>query len=496
MKEQYTGNLGFSTIEISIAIAIISIALSGSINANFAGQHWKQIGTIKTTASNINNEHIEDLTHLLENNFYYNNQKESANCDSSGFCYITKQKVTNTSSCSNKLSVSTEWKINSYPTTSVNRISSVYNDNEVINLGGDCLLKTLTGDWSKNINPSGLYENLDAKNFTSFDILNDYIYTTSNTTPTIRVYKILEDDSLLFISSHDIKINDISTKSFDIDVITEIATGRKYAFVAVGGTTNQLAVLDVTDPLTPIQKNQLTLKNVSPTGSFPQGYRIFAYGNRLYLTTRETAGFEFHTFNISSPEFPVEIGNGFELNRTVNEIYVREQKQNNTINKYIFLASDSNLKELAILDVKNDIVSEINTVNLPGNQDGLSLYTSLDKLYFGRANNTSGPELYLFDISDINIPLAILAQSETGSNISSIQQTTDYLFLGTNKTSENFQVWTTNFLEWNNMLNSGRKNFYNFPNLSLLGIEISEDRLILINSSNIVDRLQIIKSNE
>jgi len=267
--------------------------------------------------------------------------------------------------------------------------------------------------------------------------------------------------------------------------------------VALATSTRQLAVLNVSDPLNIELINTLSLKNVNPLGSFPQGYRVFAYGKRLYVTTRETSGFEFHIFNIESPESPIEIGNGFELNRTVNQMFVRDQKVNGVQKRLVFLASDSNIKEFGILDVTEDTVSEINFINLPGNQDGLSLSLSGDKAFLGRSSNTSGPEIYLIDIANPTGLLSSIKEAEVSANVTGINVSSKYVYIGTNRTGEGFQIWDSNYSNWNSStINIGRLGSFNFPNISPLGFDLSEKYIVLINNSSTLDRIQIIKGNE
>ena len=53
--------------------------------------------------------------------------------------------------------------------------------------------------------------------------------------------------------------------------------------------------------------------------------------------------------DIDAPAQPTEIGTGFQLNRTVNDFVVRDQKVGDAIRRFVFLASDANVKELGDL---------------------------------------------------------------------------------------------------------------------------------------------------
>jgi hypothetical protein len=251
-------------------------------------------------------------------------------------------------------------------------------------------------------------------------------------------------------------------------------------------------VLDVTDPSNPTLTSQRNLQTTDPYGSYPEGWRVFIYGGRLYLTTRETLGPELHIFDISTPTLPTEIGNGVELNRTVNELVVRDQKIGNVLKRFLFLASDSDTKELGVFDVTNDTVNEINSVDLTGTVDALSLNLLGTNLYLGRAVSVE-PELYVFSIVNPNISLPIVGRGETGGNVTGIKVYGKYAYVGVNKTGQEFQIWNSDYISWiSTTLNSGRFTSYNFTNLSPLGFDINNDWAYLVSQSTSGDLLKII----
>ncbi len=495
MKEKSVGKKGISTLEIVLALAIISVSVTSSVSANLSGQNWILIGNKKIKAGEINKNILEKIKNESKIYFYNSTTTKDLMCDEENDCYHIETKTKYVSSCVKNVEITNSNKTKNRATTSTKNIIELVNSEEMIKLGTDCNINEIKKSETNSIQEIKTLENTPGKRYTGLDVLNKYIYITSNSIPSFYIYKIPEntEDPLNIMSTYDIKLNEISVTGNSLDVTKEISTGRIYAFVAIATTTNQLAVIDVTDPLNPQTKNQITLRNVPSSGSYPQGYKIFAYGNRLYVLTRETAGYELHIFNIESPEFPTEIGSGFEINRTINDLYVRDQKIGNDIKRLIFLASDSNLKEFSILDATNDNVSEINSFNLPGNQDGLSISLSGNYVYFGRSNNTSGPELYVFDIEN-PFDLQIVAQAELGSNINNIKLLGDFIFLTTSRSGENFQIWGKDYKNWNSLIiNSGRIDSYSFPNIPHLGIDLDSKWIYLINSGISTDKISILE---
>jgi hypothetical protein len=525
MKEKLVGKnkkvfknlkLGFSTIELMIAFALICIVLVGAVSANFSAQYWGITAQTANEALYKAKTTLEDLRSLVKQDFYQAvsspltvskdiSDPADKSCIDGGLCYYVQKTITDLSSCSKYVEAEVEWQVASYPKTTTKLFTYLTNSPEIIARGGDCILNEPSGDWENHSpeNVGGISFTPSGKQFTGIDVLHKKIYTTSLTSPYFSIYDIPEtigQNPVLVSSVVDIvKVLGVAKPLNAVDVEEDLATGRTYAFVAVNAATKQLAVIDVTDASTPTIVAQSDLQNVDPLGSYPQGWRVFIYGGRLYMTTRETGispnGNEFHIFDISTPTIPTEIGNGFALDRTVNAMIVRDQKIAGVTHRLIYLASDSDLKELSILDVTGDTITELpNSVNLPGGQDGLSLSLLGNNLYFGRQSNTSGPELYVFDVTDptANLLSHIVGQGEVGASVAKIEVSGKYTYIGTNKTGQEFQVWNSDFNTWDGSLNVGRFTSYNFPHLAPLGFDIDGNWIYTISQDLTADKLEVI----
>jgi hypothetical protein len=500
-------NNGFSTLELMIAFALISIVLVGAVGGNFIAQYWSLVSRTSNEGLYKAKTKLEDLRGDAKQDFYSTvssplaasanpSDPADASCIAGGLCYFVESIVDDISTCSKYVEAKVKWQVQNYPETFTSLFTNLTNSSEIINRGGDCMLNIPSGNWQSN-NPQsvGMQTYASGKQFTGIDVLHKKIYVTTNTTPSFIVYDVPSGvgSNPTPLGTYDLKINTYSQKLNAVDVMQDLSTGRTYAFVAVATTTKQLAVFDVTDASSPDLKANVTLQNVDQFGSYPEGYRLYVYGQRLYITVRETTGNEFHIFDISTPTLPTEIGNGLELNRTVNDMVVRDQKIGNVTKRLVFLASDSNVKELGVLDVTGDVISEINSVDLPGIYDGLSVNAIGNKLYFGRQSNPTGPELFVFDITTPNSSLPIIGQGEVAGNVSTIKVSGDYTFISTGKTGEEFQIWNSDYNTWNStILNSGRFRFYNFPNLAPLGFDIDTDWIYGVSNLSATDKLQVL----
>ncbi len=522
MKEKSVGNKkigelrvqekGFSTLELMIAFAIIVIVLVGAVGANFAAQYWSIISQTSNEALYKAKTKLEDLRALIKEDFYQATSTPltvsvdpadpaDASCVSGGLCYFVQTNITDMSSCSKYVEARVEWQVQNYATTTTALFTNLTNSPEIIARGGDCILNQPAGDW-KNTSPQnvGFLSFAPGKQFTGIDVLHKKIYAAASTFPSFLVYDAPSDvgQNPILDGSLNIVVSGQNRGLNSVDVEEDLSTGRTYAFAAVNATSSQLAVIDVTpeDPDTPKLVAQRDLQGVDPNGSYPQGWRVFIYGGRLYITTRETAGNELHVFDISTPTLPTEVAS-FKLNRTVNELLVRDQKISGVKHQLVFLSSDSDLKELGVLnfDVTSNTITELNSVNLLGAQDGLSLSLLGNNLYFGRASNTAGPELYVFDVTDptVNLLNYIIGQGEVGASVTNIDVSGAYVYVGTSKSGQEFQVWDSDFTVWNPAtLNAGRFTSYNFAHLAPLGFDIDGDWIYSVSQSAAGDALQVI----
>lgn len=486
-------NAGFSTLEIMIALTVIIIVLAGAASANFAAQYWSITSETSNEALYKAKTVLENYRALVKQDFYQATSSPILPdaCVSGQLCYFTQNTITDLSPCSKYVKSEISWQVSGYPTTTTALFTNLTNVPETINLGGDCLLAEPAGNWTATPQSVGVLTFTPGKVFTGIDLLRKKIYAVAATSPYFMIY-----DSPAAAPGNPVPLGSTAgsgTPLNALDTARNLSTGRIYSFVAQASSTSQLGVIDATDETTPVLVAERRLSGtVPPTGSFPEGWRVVAYGNRLYITTRETAGYEFHIFDITLPASPTEVGSGMELNRTVNDMIVRDQKIGGITHRFVYLAADADTKELGVLDVTGDVISEVNSVSLPGTEDGLSLYLLGNNLYFGRANNATGPELYVFDASNPTVSLPIIATGEVGADVVSLRASGAYVFAGTKKVGQEFQVWKSEFTLWNpSILNFGRLSSAPFAKLAPLGFDIDGNWVYAVSQLVAGDSLQI-----
>ena len=489
-------NVGFSILEIVIALALLMIFIVGAVEAIAGTQYWRLTSVTAKEALEINQvllekiraESLVNFESASTTNWQPSKDGESpadSVCRLGGFCYYKQIQVTDISTCAKSLQVNVSWRLGArYPTSTIATPSYLKNTTEIIARGGDCLIESPTGNWLTS-HPQ-LVGKIDTppQKRASFDVFQNYIYVVSTSSMSrLNIYSkptVVGENPVLVGSSSgaNILLN-------AIDVVRDMGTGRIYAYVMQHASTSQLGVFDVTDATNPILITERTLDGVDSTRSFPQGWRVMAYGERLYAVTRETAGQELHIFSISDPRNPVEIISARkQLNRTVNDMTVREQMVDGSLHRYLFLAAMAGSKELEIVEVTNNVSTTSRVVNLAGEEDALSLHLQGDNLYLGREKN-SGPELYLFSVTALlNGSITPSAVSEVGANVHTIEGSGKVIFLGTNQTNAQFQVWHANTETWSaTTAGTGRVTDMAVLGLAPLGIEISENYVYLLTQS-------------
>ena len=486
---------GFSILEIIIALALMVTVIIGAVQANTSSQYWlltSQIGTealykTKILLETLRTQASADFQSASSTKFSKSQDFHDARdiaCFAGGLCYFAKKAVTDISSCAKSVEATVAWHLAThYGTSTESLYTSLTNTDESTARGGDCMIALPLGDWlhqSPHIVGAQILPPLFS---TDIDVLQKNIYVVSSSSPQLRIYnapEVIGENPILTGSS-----TGTNKRLNAVDVVRNFGTGRIYAFTTQHASTSQLAVFDVTDSSHPTLVAQRSLYGVVSSGSFPQGWRVFAYGARLYVLTRETAGLELHIFNIENPAAPYELtAAARDINRTVNDIVVREQKVGGVLYRYLFLAASSGLKELSIFDVTNDTPTEVVAVNLSGTEDALSLHLNGNKLYLGRKSG-SAAELFVFDVLTLlSGNTTPLATSEVGADVHTIEGAGDILFLGTSKSGAQFQVWKSDITTWSpTVLNAGRVSFTNTPNLMPHGIDISNDFVYLQNQS-------------
>ncbi len=458
-------------ISIMIVVAVVQVS--------FGAQYWIESSQTSSEGLYRAKSKIEDLRAAARQSFYlassspFTRDTTDAICNGGGLCYYVTGTVSDLSPCSKLAHAQVDWKVEGYPTTTSSLYTNITSPNEIVSLGGDCILNQPSGAWASvseyaTAGSIGIPMGVDA--------LSEVAYITTDTAPFIRIASESSPNVWSFVTDANNFTN--YEQINDIDVARDESTGRIYAYVARNDPGRQFGVIDVTDP-THIGTSTMPIALNGVGGLYPQGWRIKYYHSRLYITTRFSAGNELHIINVSDPSNPVEVGSGIQLSRTVDDFVVRDQYANGATHRFVYLASEAGTKEVAVLDVTNDVLTnpQIN-IDLAGGVDAMSIFASGNKLFVGRAFNAGGGELYVFDISD---PLASGFTTQTpqirevGAGVTDIRVSGDFVYLRVTQGNK-FRVWDSD------PANLTEISSYNLPVVEQ-GIDLDGDNVYAVTAS-------------
>ncbi len=473
---KYRYSKGSMTLEILLAFAIVILCMSAVISLSFGSQSLTVDAETNTEAISKAKKMLEDARDVSRQD-YLSITSNSINETVGPLTYLKKLDVQDITACK-KIATSTVSWTNGGKSESITFATYLGNVAEALSLGGDCISDSPTSGWT---NPQRFAsDTFSPGKPTAIDLLNKVVYMGEDKNPFFAIANtngaILGQSGGLFVSFSN---GFVANKQInDLDAINWTSPGgtqEKYIFAAEDSSTNQLQVIKATTMTAP---TSAALVSLSPcvAGSAPQGWKVYYYGNRLYLTTRFTAGPEFHIFDVTTPSSPSEIGigacKGTDLGDTVNDFIVKDQMIGGVTRRFVYMATDELDKELRVFEVTGDVVTEIFAANqnLPGAQNGESVYSVGNKLYLGRQSTPGGPDLYVYDIKDPTSGLTLLGSKDIGTGVIGIRVAGNFAFISTPKVNQEFQVW--NIYDPNSISNIA---VYNFGNVVDQGIEYEPD---------------------
>lgn len=470
---------GNSTLEILIALAILSLAFTAVLLV-FAGNQSVAVD-IETSdeALSIAQAQMEAARAASRQDF---NQlaPASANVTSRSLTYTDTLAVTDLTPCLARATSTVSWQEGSI-TESITLATLLADVTGTIALGGDCASSYPAGGWS---NPTRFAsDTLSPGKPSALDVLDHVAYVGLDKAPFLAIasttYATLGQNSGLFVSFDN--GFELDTEPYSLDAVrlfdSSSSTFKTYLFAAVASTTAQLRVVDATDIKNPVTVATTSL-SACVKGSFPEGWLVYYYKNTLYLLTRETAGPELHIFDVINPKNPIEyaIGSasckGLELTDTVEDLVVRDQTVAGLTKRYAYFVTDQSNKELRVFDVTDPLHPvEVTAANqdLPGSQDGASVFAIGNKLYVGR-QSASGADIYVFDISNPPSGLSTLGSVDIGTGAIGLAVAGNFAFIATPKTNQEFQVW--NIANPSSITNVSK---YNFGNIVANGVDYESD---------------------
>lgn len=474
-----------------IAFALMSLVFGGVILADFSASYWGVAAETSNEGLYKAKTRLEELRAVVKKDFRLASSSPATkildtSCGAGGLCYFVQTIVSDLSPCSKYVQAQVDWQVNNYPTTTTSLFTNLTDTNEAINQGGDCPLTAPQGAWG-GFTASTTFPSTVTGNPKGIDVLGGTAYVGTDASPYLQ---IRQPAGAVTFSNSFALLDSVNA----IDVARDIATGRTYAYFAMASTSKQLAIVDVTDVRNPVLVANTGLNNVS--GAASDGWRIAYYEQKLYITTRDSAGNELHILDASNPAAPTELGS-LDLSTSVYGFVVREQNINGAVKRYMYAADTLDNGEVKIIDVTSASVPTLAaTLDLPDagcgladKPDGISAFLSGNTLFVGREYSSvscsSLPNVYAITVSNPLVP--VIASQNTPSSsqdgsITGLRVSGDFVYMMTStsanpdigslidiegnyiyaakNTTKNIQAWKVS----NNNLSSFTRATYTMPN--------------------------------
>ncbi|MCX6703691.1 MAG: hypothetical protein NTV02_03320 [Candidatus Zambryskibacteria bacterium] len=396
MKKISQSTSGFATLEILIALFILTTALSASTLVAFGNQTL-------LVDSKSNREALELAETLLETaqvkaltdwrgvvSFATSSARFESALEVTSIDYVTKQ-----------VKAKVNWK-NSYNINQHVTLSSLITDFQNTAEGDTCD-PTLSGDWTKpeTKNTVTAFKNLvsdPAGNYiiTNLDVYHDRLFVTANNSSqnkeTFFVFDVEDSTNPTLISKLD---NDLTLNTGLNAVTIASTTDGVFAYVAsaTSFTKGQLQIINVSvNPPVVIKTFKIPLNIVSGSSTQGTGVRIAYKNGYVYLGLSKTvSGPEFNIIDVRNPNNPVWVG-GFTVGSSINDIVIHGE--------YAYLATPHS-QELMIVDISDPsnpaLVGGYDAPSSNTTGSGKSIYLANNRVYLGRTITSSNPEFYIID---------------------------------------------------------------------------------------------------
>lgn len=444
-KSASAGTSGISVIEAILALAIAALIFTESLGLLSFIREGALDAKLSEEAALFAAENLRVAERKLKENFFTTDQELLE----SGFLayalpepFTTSVKISDVTPCRRKIESTAEWQTDTRVFPRKISFSGLAGSPSILGkLGGDCGGNDSAGE----IGTSTILQTMPTMSWpdvsaTGVDIFRSFAFVSAisarNDEPDLIVIKPAKSSgqSPQIVSYLDIGLSGTTQSGFNA-LDAAAVQNQNYIFAAQNSTSSQLVVVNVENTPAPFLVASSTLPGVA--GVRPEGRSIFFYDSKIYIGTKRTAGHEFHVFDVSNPTAPVWLGSR-EVNHNINAISVR--------GGFAFLATSGNIRDLIILNVSNPAqISQVAAVDLPGNEDGKSLYLIGNTLLLGRFKSIAGSghhDFYALDISKIKSggEISILGYYDVNADINSIKIAGHYAYLGTSATASEFSI--------------------------------------------------------
>jgi type II secretory pathway pseudopilin PulG len=444
-------NKGFSTVEMLIAMTVMSLMLGAIILVIFGSQSFVSDAAASTAALSLATSALDVEHGLAQKDFGLLVATSSAYAGSPS--YTTSISIeSDPDYVSKKITATVTWVGDHLRPQHVVLTSYVADYKNATN--ANTCNAAVSGDWSHPIiqnvqtnfaqmigDSSGVYT------LAGIDAYKGKLYVTAQVSGATKknffIFDTTQGPSPQLLGSLDTTGTSLSGGGTAVVVAT--SSLGNYAYVANSYNTAQLQIVDITNPANPtlITNYQLptttTSAHITGAGtSGASGSSIFYKDGYVYIgLTKTTTGPEFNIIDVHNPHAPVWVG-GYKVGYVVNALYVA----NNVA--YIAHPTDSTattqeqVTVLSLADKTNPV--RIGGYKAPDKQgNGKSLYGVGDTLYLGRTVNTTVSNNDMYVLQNLNPVTGIKINSSIDGLV--VRGSLAFLLSGTSGTPGSLEIF-------------------------------------------------------
>jgi hypothetical protein len=411
--------LGFSTLEIVIALMVISSTLAAVLLIALGIPSAIANGREQELATNKAGDLLEKELSIGIHNF---SSVSSIATSTSGIYKISLLVNPSPDGVTERLTSFVGWR----DTTNHRRIISLSTIlTDFVSGGNTSTCNSIpTGDWTRpsqnilsfspgNLLPtastSALYP-IDSLAVSSSTLAAGISTTVGKNDPTLFLFNLSSSTNPLYEGSLDnasSTISGVSTISIDGGMLyAAVNSTANFSTCSVSSSCSQLQIFDIRIPTAPKRIASVKLATTAipfATGSGGQssGKSILVQNGIAYLGLTKSGnnqGDEFNIIDVHNPPLIAWLG-GYSVGRSINQIQV--------VGNYAYLATDNPSGELLILNIQNPShITLAGTYDAPGSLNtfglGEAVAVSNSVVALGRSYISTNPEFILLNNSQIN----------------------------------------------------------------------------------------------
>jgi hypothetical protein len=441
---------GFSTLELLIAFAVLTLSLSTVILVVFGNQSMAIDTTLAQRALYLAQTNLEKAGASTTADF------DSITSDVSpvtfNSVYNKKITVEDVSVCSKLITSEVFWK-RGLRDLSTKLTSLFVSTTTAAEGGGNCSPYPPTSDWDTTgalgtYSPTWFDGNGTGIALASVNGTR-YAFVTTDAANGNDLYVIDTSDPLNIGTKQIYGYKISGTKGLNGIAYAKIDE-KNYLFVLNNDNTNQLVIIDISNPASPSIVASQTLPNISYTCHPAEspciaGRSLYYYKQRIYVGTgylfggsSPTKNNELQIFNVSNPSNP-QPQDSIDVNRNVNDISV--------FGGIAYLAtgpgSSAPYTPLQVYDLNTH--SKLGYFGTPRSRAGTAVDYFNSKIFLGTSRTATGNNFYILSASDPTSLSELAAASLDGkyTDVGDIAVRGDLAFIGVEQTNtqNTFQVW-------------------------------------------------------